>query len=99
MRRWKRFGAIALVVVVLVMAVAVFASLAMEPAATDAFGIDWKVLASGGTTMSSASYTMMSTTGQPATGTSSGADYTVMSGYWYGLMEIVRNLFMPFITG
>lgn len=98
MRKWKRFGAIALVAAVLVLAVTVFAALAMEPAATDAFSIDWKVLASGGTTMSSASYTMMSTTGQPVTGTSSSANYSVLSGYWYGLMDVIRNLFMPFIT-
>lgn len=99
MRKWKRFGAIALLVAVLILAVAVFAALAMEPTAVDAFGIDWKVLASGGTTMSSTSYTMLSTTGQALVGTSSGPSYTVHSGYWYGLMEIVRHLFMPFVTG
>ena len=97
MLKWKRFGAIALLVAVLVLAVAVFAALAMEPAAADGFGIDWKVLASGGTTMSSASYTMMSTTGQPATGLSAGPNYSVYSGYWYGFMDVVRNLFMPFV--
>lgn len=100
MRKWKRFGVISLVVVVLIFAAAVVAALALEPAApaaTDAYSITWKVIASGGATMSSPSYTMMGTVGQPVTGTSASSNYSVLSGYWYGFQELIRTLFLPIV--
>ena len=99
MRKWKRFSLIVLVAALLLFIAAVVAALALEPAAPTAFGIDWKVVASGGATMSSPNYTMLSTAGQPATGTSSSANYAVLSGYWYGFQEFVRTLFLPLVTG
>lgn len=97
MRKWKRFAVIALLLVVLLMAVAVVAALALEPAAPAATSLGWQVIASGGTTMESASFTMMSTTGQPIAGEMSGSTHTLLSGYWVGFQEFVRNLFLPVI--
>lgn len=97
MRKWKRFAVIALLLVVLLMAGAVVAALAMEPAAPAATGLNWQFIASGGATMESASFTMLSTTGQPVAGMTSGTNYSVLSGYWYGFQEFVRNVFLPII--
>lgn len=97
MRKWKRFAVIALLLVVLLMAGAVVAALAMEPAAPSANSIDWQVIASGGATMESASFTMFSTTGQPVAGTASSSGFTVLSGYWTGFQTFIRNVFLPVI--
>ena len=99
MRQWKRLLMIGLVVTVMLFVAAVVAALALEPAAPAATDLSWKVIASGGTTMSSPNYTMLSTAGQPVTGTSSSANYAVLSGYWYGFQEFVRTLFLPLVTG
>ena len=99
MRKWKRFSLIVLVAALLLLVAAVVAALALEPAAPAATDLSWKVIASGGATMSSPNYTMLSTAGQPVTGTSSSANYAVLSGYWYGFQEFVRTLFLPLVTG
>lgn len=99
MRTWKRLLLIVTVALLLLFVAAVVAALALEPAAPAATDLSWQVIASGGQTMSSASFTMLSTSGQPVTGTASGASYTVLSGYWYGFQEFIRTLLMPFIVG
>jgi len=78
---------------------AVVAALALEPTAPTATDLTWQVVAAGGQTMSSSSYTLLSTAGQPVAGTASGGSYTVLSGYWYGFQEFVRTLLLPFIVG
>ena len=83
----------------LLFVVAVAAALALEPAAPAATALSWQVIASGGQTMSSSSYTMMSTAGQPVAGAAEGANHTLLSGFWYGFQETVRRLLLPFITG
>ena len=65
MRKWKRFSLIVLVAALLLFIAAVVAALALEPAAPAATDLSWKVIASGGATMSSPNYTMLSTAGQP----------------------------------
>ncbi|MBK8909205.1 MAG: hypothetical protein IPM60_15385 [Rhodospirillales bacterium] len=75
MRTWKRILMLALVAALLLFAVAVVAALALDPAAPAANSVTWQVVASGGQTMSSASYTMMSTAGQPVAGQVSGDNY------------------------
>lgn len=99
MRTWKRLTVIGLLVLVLLFAAAVVAALALEPAAPAATDLSWQVVASGGTTMSSTSYTLLSTTGQPVAGAASSANYSLLSGYWYGFQEFVRSLLLPFIIG
>lgn len=99
MRKWKRFMLIALVVMALVFAGAVVAALALEPAAPAQNSLTWQVVASGGATMSSASYTMLSTAGQPAAGPVSGDSYTLLSGYWQNFQAVVRSVLLPFIVG
>lgn len=99
MRTWKRVIIVGLVVALLLFAAAVVAALALEPAAPAATELNWQVVASGGTTMNSASYMMMSTTGQPVTGEISGSSYSLLSGYWHGFQGFVRSVLLPFIVG
>lgn len=104
MRQWKRLmlgGALILGVVLaaaMVLALVLPAPAAAAPAALDAYDITWDVVASGGATMSSSSYTMMSTAGQPvAGGPASSAGYSLYSGYWYAFQGFVRQLFLPLV--
>ena len=56
--------------------------------------VTWNVVGSGGTTMSSSSYTVLSTTGQPVAGPASGDTYTLHSGYW---QEFLYRILLPLI--
>ena len=99
MRRGKRLAVIGLMVALLLFVAAVVAALALEPTAPAATDLSWPVVAAGGQTMSSSSYTLLSTAAQPVAGTASGGSYSVLSGYWYGFQEFVRTLLLPFIVG
>ena len=48
------------------------------------YQIDWYVIASGGGEMSSTSYSVNGTVGQPIVGTSSSTGYIIESGFWVG---------------
>lgn len=96
MRNWKRLAVVGSVIVLL-LAVAVVA-LALEPSAPAATDLTWHVIASGGQTMSSGSYSVLSTVGQPVTGPSASDNYNVLSGYWYGIQEFLRNIFLPIVV-
>lgn len=98
-RRRKRLRLVALAIGLLLFAGVVVVASAFEPAAPAAAGLNWQVVASGGQTMSSLSYTLLSTTGQPVTGAASGGGYSMLSGYWYGFQEFVRTILLPFIVG
>ena len=52
--------------------------------ALDSVTIAPQVIASGGQASSSASYTLLSTVGQPAIGLSAGSTVSLCSGYWCG---------------
>ena len=52
---------------------------------SDNYRIDWDVIAGGGVPASSASYTLRSTMGQAAIGSSSSASFQLGAGYWYGV--------------
>ena len=69
------------------------------PGSVQAYEVPWDVVASGGATMSSASYTIMGTAGQPAAGPSSSSSYELLSGYWQALEELMRQVFMPIQLG
>jgi hypothetical protein len=87
MKRWKIILVIALVV--LVALIAVMAVTALSPAAPQQNAITWQVVASGGSVMSSSTYTMISTSGQPAVGSTSGSSWSVMSGFWQALSRLL----------
>lgn len=97
MRNWKRLLTAGLLLAVLLFGAAVVAALALPGPAAPAAPPDlsWQVIASGGTTLSSASYTMLSTTGQPVAGQASSANYSLLSGYWTGFQEFVRTILLP----
>lgn len=95
MRRSTRLILIGLALLVLLFAVAVVAALAL-PAAPAAYDLSWQVLASGGTTMSSGNYTMLSTAGQPVAGPASSSGYSLLSGYWQSFQAVVQEFFLYF---
>jgi ABC-type nitrate/sulfonate/bicarbonate transport system permease component len=68
-----------------------------EPAEPQAFGLTWDVVASGGTSMSSAHYIMQSTAGQGVVGQSSSVGFGLHSGYWYGIRNYINRVFMPML--
>lgn len=100
MNRWKRLlmgGLVAvaiLAVAMVALALVLPAPAAAAPAATD---LTWQVVASGGQTMTSTSFSMLSTAGQPVVGPSSSASYSLLSGYWYGIQAAIREIFLPII--
>ncbi len=47
--------------------------------------------------MTSGSYTMLSTTGQPVTGEASGTSHSLLSGYWQGIKSFFRYVFLPLL--
>ncbi|HBY97019.1 MAG TPA: hypothetical protein DEP84_24245 [Chloroflexi bacterium] len=78
---------------VLLYGTGLFASAAPPPAepagplmASPSFDLSWDVVeAGGGNTMTSVSFTLLSTTGQPAiTNELSSTSYKLISGYWAG---------------
>jgi hypothetical protein len=103
MRTWKRLSVVTVLVLALALVVAVAVALATPlppaPAAADAYQINWQVLADGGQTMSSGSYRMLSTAGQPVTGPASSDNYSLLSGYWNAFHAAVRGILLPIIIG
>jgi hypothetical protein len=72
---------------------------AADPGPTSAsYDLSWDVIGNGGTTMSSGSFTMMSTTGQAVTGEASSANITLLSGYWQGATDFIREVLLPIIV-
>lgn len=67
-----------------------------QPALVQEGPVNWDVIASGGTTMSSSSFILLSTTGQPVAGPSSGTDHTLLSGYWQAFVD---KVLLPIIFG
>jgi len=81
----------------MLLALLVTAALAEPLSASDSFEITWDVIANGGTTMSSASYTLVSTSGQAYVGETSSANYSLTSGFWSYWVHYVRDIFLPLI--
>lgn len=89
-------GLLLILILLLSLTAAVALARPAEPEAD--YGLTWDVFASGGTTASSANFRMLSTAGQPLTGVSTSADYSLNSGYWYGLQDVLRRIFMPLLN-
>lgn len=68
------------------------------PGAVQAYEVPWNVVAGGGATMSSASYTVMGTAGQPVAGPADSSSYQLLSGYWQALEDFMRQVFMPVVV-
>ena len=66
-------------------AIVLIALIPMISAYAQNYTLDWYVIGSSGGEMSSASYSVNGTVGQPFTGASSSASYTVEPGFWVGL--------------
>ena len=86
--------------VVVAIAVTLSAPVAVAgPGTADAYQVTWDVVAGGGAVMSSSSYTVMGTAGQPAAGPASSSSYSLLSGYWQALEGFMRDVFLPIIIG
>jgi hypothetical protein len=62
------------------------------------YNINWNVVSGGGNTMSSASYTLKSTVGQPVVGNFSGTNYNIANGFWQNVFNKLKT-FLPIIDG
>ena len=75
-------------------------ALAAVPALAEtdaAYDLSWWTVDSGGTTgLTSGSYTLSGTAGQPDAGSLSSGDYDLAGGFWGTLMEKIRS-FLPMI--
>lgn len=60
------------------------------------YNIHWNVVAGGGNVMTSASYTLKSTVGQPVVGNFSGPTYTVKNGFWQDFLSQLKT-FLPLV--
>ncbi len=85
----------------LLITLAVVFSLNSRPglASTDypnaSYSMNWQVVASGGTRMSSAHYRLYSTAGQSVIGYVTSAHYKLHSGFWYSFLN---NNFLSIIV-
>lgn len=61
------------------------------------YQLEWDVVANGGSTMQSTSYTMYSTTGQTAVSTMDGNTYTIENGFWHGVFDDIFQILLPII--
>lgn len=86
-----------LLIVVVLLSLSAAAVLAQPSGPVANYGMTWDVFASGGVTMSSAHFRMMSTAGQPLTAISTSANHSLKSGYWQGLQEVIRRVFVPML--
>lgn len=104
MRIWKKNKKIMLIVVAALLLVWIILTLSLpraaaSPQAVQTFDLSWNAVANGGTTMSSASYTLLSTSGQPLAGVSAGSSYTLLGGYWADLRTFIWEIFLPVVHG
>jgi hypothetical protein len=67
-------------------------------ASSPSYQLNWDVVANGGSTMQSTSFTLYSTTGQNVTTTMTSSTYTMKNGFWHGVFENIYKLFLPLIT-
>lgn len=104
MQFWKQNGKLLLLVLVVILLGWLALTLAAPPAAAgpqtaQAVNLSWNVVANGGSTMSSTSYTIVSTSGQPVAAESASGSYSMISGYWAGLRAFISDVFLPAVYG
>jgi len=101
--RHRKIVIVVLVAAALSLAVGLSTSLAEEPINMEQaaamlapdYAVNWNVVAGGGNVMSSASFMLLSTSGQPAISSDlASADFRLTSGYWPGATPWMRN-FLP----
>lgn len=59
------------------------------------FVIDWSVIATGGSVMTSTHFNLSATIGQNLTGTQNSTSFGSCSGFWCGIGDFIRKLFLP----
>ena len=68
-------------------------------AGTDApYAIDWWTIDAGGGTSAGGGYSLSGTIGQAETGTLHSGSYTLVGGYWAGILIALEKLHLPFVV-
>jgi len=82
----------------LLLALAILALSSTLVAAGTGYALPAWTLAPGGEPIDGGSYTLRAAIGQPATGLSSGGDYTLRGGYTLAGVAAETNLFLPLVV-
>lgn len=107
MGKYGRFSALLMVVLVVLSGIWMIFNLGVpyataESGETAVVDVSWEVVANGGTTMSSSSFVLLSTTGQPVVGEASSTSYSLMSGYWTGIVmdieKFIGEILLPIVS-
>jgi hypothetical protein len=71
--------------------------LAALPVSAQTYDLSWFTIAGGGGTSTGSVYSVSGTIGQPAAGTLSGGNYTLVGGFW-GIVSAVQTPGAPFLS-
>jgi hypothetical protein len=63
------------------------------------FTLNWEVVGSGGSVMTSSNYILSSTSGQPVIGQVTNSNYRLQSGYWTDIRDWFFRVFAPLVRG
>ena len=104
MRQWKHNLKLLLLLSALIIFSGIVLSISVEARAPSSqtvqpYNLSWNVVANGATTMSSTSYILQGTLGQPVIGESASSSYTLFSGYWADLRTFIFEFFLPTVHG
>lgn len=88
----KKLSLVAVVSLVLCLLVG---SVAAQTSTT--YDLSWHVIAGGGETMTSATFTVHATAGQGIIGPTGSSTYQVGAGYWYGVVGGAYAAYLPLV--
>lgn len=60
------------------------------------YAVEWDAVSAGGTPMTSSTYGLAGTIGQPAQGVSSSSNYVLCAGYWCGV-DVDHTIYLPLV--
>ncbi len=103
MQRWRKKRKLLLFVMAMVLLAGILlvisaAQMAAGAQAEQTFNLSWNVVANGAATMSSTSYTLLSTSGQPIAGESASVSYSLTNGFWADLRTFISDIFLPVVS-
>jgi hypothetical protein len=61
------------------------------------YDLTWNVIAGGGGSISSTSYAINSTIGQPVVGASESENYRTEAGFWGGALAVEYRIYLPIV--
>jgi hypothetical protein len=101
MNRLRLFALIGLLAIVLAAGLLALAPTAgAEPSVT--YDLSWSTIDGGGGTSTgtgpNGTYSLSGTVGQPDAGTLSSPTYTLAGGFWAGVFDALKRLFLPVVV-